>query len=549
MDGHLEPRSPAPSPGELGLHHLIGHDAPSASFSGLGGTTTGKLAGAGAGPQSQNHQGNPTTHYSMADMGSNNTPVYSLRSQGVHPLDTMPRVDGLVAGTDGGKTHHGNGLSFDPTVVPYGPPPGGHGYPDPRLYGTPDPIQNPRPYGTPDESPRVARTRSSTRLSSTRPANTRPRASESKLTRTKSGRIQKSAPAPKKKKTQKKPNPNRPMTVAKPLSEASRENPDIEVHDIASYVQRPREVRLKEVKKGNIKRPMNSFMLYRKTYQLVAKKVSDQNNHQVISVVCGDAWAMEPAAVREQFDQWAAIERANHGKAYPNYKFKPKTKKKDVQPEEEFEDEDGDLDAEEDPQHAQTAPPMSVYASYQAYGSGNAGLSPPPPYQAYPNQGRHMSPPYDNPGITGGQYYQQSVYSAPGGGPEVEDVIIRRVPSPAAYEQQPGGPMLQEYHGLPSQYPPITQHLGQEQAVDPSLVSRTDVAQYHTFYDGFGLEMDTQWQAPPRQDSPPELQDSMAPIDAVLSQDPQIGYLRGDGDGWQVEELGGQNSQFDTWPA
>ncbi|TGJ84109.1 hypothetical protein E0Z10_g4648 [Xylaria hypoxylon] len=87
---------------------------------------------------------------------------------------------------------------------------------------------------------------------------------------------------------------------------------------------------------------MNAFMLYRKAYQNRTKewkRVDDirrkeesategkpekgHDNHQVISQVCGISWNMEPQDLRDQYDEWAKIERNNHKLAFPDYKFAP----------------------------------------------------------------------------------------------------------------------------------------------------------------------------------------------------------------------------------
>ncbi|KAJ9131702.1 hypothetical protein NKR19_g9493 [Coniochaeta hoffmannii] len=106
--------------------------------------------------------------------------------------------------------------------------------------------------------------------------------------------------------------------------------------DINTYVHRSKEERKQEVSLGKIsgklKRPMNAFMLYRKTYQDRAKEWSKSSQHSVVSQVCGESWRLEPDDVRAQFVQWAKIERDNHQKAHPSYKltrskaYKPKTK-------------------------------------------------------------------------------------------------------------------------------------------------------------------------------------------------------------------------------
>ncbi|KAF4976939.1 hypothetical protein FZEAL_6474 [Fusarium zealandicum] len=148
----------------------------------------------------------------------------------------------------------------------------------------------------------------------------------------KSGRVQKRNKANKAQ--------NGPGIISKPLSEIAKDLPDIPVADIGTFVARSAEVRLTETsrnkKAGQIKRPMNAFMLYRKAYQDVAKTQCAQNNHQHVSKVCGAGWPLEPPHIREMFDGWAKMERMNHQNAHPGYKFTP-SKPRKVKP-----SEDGD---------------------------------------------------------------------------------------------------------------------------------------------------------------------------------------------------------------
>lgn len=109
-----------------------------------------------------------------------------------------------------------------------------------------------------------------------------------------------------------------------PLSVLTKDM-DVPMKDMDTWVHRPADVRRLEVEKRNgyVTRPMNSFMLYRSAYAERTKQWCLQNNHQVVSSVSGESWPMEPPEVREQFNEWAKIERANHAAAHPDYKFSP----------------------------------------------------------------------------------------------------------------------------------------------------------------------------------------------------------------------------------
>jgi hypothetical protein len=109
------------------------------------------------------------------------------------------------------------------------------------------------------------------------------------------------------------------------LSELTKHMVHIPVKDMEAWVNRPIEVRRREVaqKNGKIARPMNSFMLYRSAYAERTKEWCAQNNHQVVSRVSGKSWPQEPPAIREKFEFFANVERDNHQKAHPEYKFAP----------------------------------------------------------------------------------------------------------------------------------------------------------------------------------------------------------------------------------
>ncbi|KAJ6445531.1 phd finger domain-containing protein [Purpureocillium lavendulum] len=121
--------------------------------------------------------------------------------------------------------------------------------------------------------------------------------------------------------------------LEQPLSEISTESADALVFDVDTFVYRPTEVRKQEQQKqGKVKRPLNDFVLYRKTYSAVAKErvLSEQNknNQQLVSQICGESWGMEGANVKARFKRLANVERSKHFQAFPDYKYAPKSFKK-----------------------------------------------------------------------------------------------------------------------------------------------------------------------------------------------------------------------------
>ena len=117
-------------------------------------------------------------------------------------------------------------------------------------------------------------------------------------------------------------------TLTGPLSELTKDMTNIPIKDTEAWVNRSVEERREEAKKDNfVKRPSNSFILYRSAYADRARAWEKSPNHQKISSLAGESWALEPPEIRKQFDAWAKIERDNHAKAFPEYKFQPQTGK------------------------------------------------------------------------------------------------------------------------------------------------------------------------------------------------------------------------------
>ncbi|KAK0656045.1 hypothetical protein B0T16DRAFT_317001 [Cercophora newfieldiana] len=320
-----------------------------------------------------------------------------------------------------------------------------------------------QPYSTPATSPPTP-SRASDVLSTRSGSRTASRALGPKSTK-----IGKSTPSKKKKKDRSKAVKNLP-TLDRPMSELTKES-QIPVADIASYVNRSSEIRRAEVETGKnpgrIKRPMNAFMLYRKAYQQRAKEWASQHNHQVVSRVCGSSWPMEPDNIRTQFKQWADLERDNHQKAHPDYKFTPAKPQKQKFAEEKFDDsEESDLEgyqwntprdsrgrsATKTPNYdpdADYIPPRSGYASYQY--RGQQGMAPPQSNRSaydFSNPGKPMPAPYDQRELSS-MYYETQIHNQRNmHGNLTEDLIMRKTPSPNfAYQQHLG---LSQYS--PSQY-------------------------------------------------------------------------------------------------
>lgn len=110
------------------------------------------------------------------------------------------------------------------------------------------------------------------------------------------------------------------------MSELTAKFDHIPIKDTEAWVSRSTEQRRKEVgSDGFVKRPSNSFILYRSAYADRCREYEKSNNHQDISSMAGASWAIEPPHIRKQYENWAKMERENHQVAFPDYKFQPQT--------------------------------------------------------------------------------------------------------------------------------------------------------------------------------------------------------------------------------
>ncbi|KAK3989194.1 hypothetical protein QBC44DRAFT_89835 [Cladorrhinum sp. PSN332] len=397
----------------------------------------------------------------------------------------------------------------------------------------------------------------------------------------KSTRIEKSSNK-KKKKERAKPAKNVPA-IDRPMSELTKDSA-IEVADIETYVHRSAQVRQDEVKDckknpGKIKRPMNAFMLYRKAYQQRAKEWASQHNHQVVSRVCGSSWPLEPEQIRTQFKTWADIERDNHQKAHPNYKFTPSKPQKPVKYDDTFDhSEASDLD-EFGEWHSgsrmrsstntpnddrEYIPSRSVYAAthHPLMMQGMGG-----PHQSrsafdFPGSlARGIGSGYDGRDMAN-HYYQQQRHLHSGA---IEDVLMRKTPSPSLAFQSTHGlhshyDLSQYHHPAPhqqqldhashpssqphSQSHPQPQHF--DQRIDPSLMSQEDLLfdsvgnlnSMSALYENGAGSSQQSWQTTQLTGNhEPESQfQTFAGLSETLSVEPHAQYLR-DADSWQVENL------------
>ena len=399
------------------------------------------------------------------------------------------------------------------------------------------------------------------------------------------------APKAKKVKKEKVKAEKRVARLDRPLSELTKDWTHVAVADIETYVNRSAEERKREVEDGKcpgkVKRPMNSFMLYRKAYQNRTKDWCLQNNHQVVSQVCGDSWPLEPEAVKEQFNEWARIERQNHQNAHPGYKFSPakpgaakataKRKASQEQLSEESDLEDFEWQAAQ-PRRVKkqrTTPVQEKAVLYpttrSAYQYPSRESSVEPNYGGYnkssyqaTNPGRPVPAPYNQADLDVGQYYQQSVQKNPNIA-GAEDVIIRTAAGPGMhpYAGLPGGPdlvMMNPYSQYEGNIDPGLRICPSLMAHDPPAYGNGlySVLQHDGIYFGGDVDSpsrDQHWQqhyGTEEQESSNHQGPAMNYLDPALTMndvhidEQNLQMLRGHQDAWNVESLEA-NQEFEKW--
>ncbi|KAK6841904.1 hypothetical protein PG987_002764 [Apiospora arundinis] len=271
------------------------------------------------------------------------------------------------------------------------------------------------------------------------------------------------------------------FTFDEPLSEMCKRVTEVQDADIEAWVNRSIDDRRREVeadKNHKIKRPMNAFMLYRKHHQNRVKLRFSHENHQIVSAVCGQGWAQEPKEVIEQYNEWARIERDNHARAFPDYKFTPsKSKKAFKKPGGYDSDEDWEVPEPKDvfdglPPGASRMPSTrarsadhpdadyhpggrAVYSTYQSHGGSHAcDLS----HYSYQNPNKPLPNGY-NTALPQHEYYAQSVQTV--GPPPHHYGHQQNMPHPGYHHEnvymiktaQPAPVMHHHHAGTPSHHP------------------------------------------------------------------------------------------------
>ncbi len=253
----------------------------------------------------------------------------------------------------------------------------------------------------------------------------------------------------------------RPKTLSGPLSELTKDMENIPVKDTEAWVNRSLDVRREEAEKDQfVKRPSNSFILYRSAYADRARNFQKSANHQIVSSLAGESWAMEPPEIRKQYDAWAKLERENHAKAFPDYKFQPQTNKSAARKRkgrgEDSEEEESDLESDYAYNPRASSRPLKSKKARSSYRessytpSGTSLDEYDAPIMYNPSSHQMVNPGKPLPTglnqLGGAQYYQTAGQRYAGHG-YVEDVFVQPPDLPAGYHQ-PGAPVI----GIPGAY-------------------------------------------------------------------------------------------------
>ncbi|KHN98592.1 High mobility group, superfamily [Metarhizium album ARSEF 1941] len=116
----------------------------------------------------------------------------------------------------------------------------------------------------------------------------------------------------------------RDSLITVPLSSVAKAHPHDYI-DPEEYAKRPVEERQRKAKEeGKVSRPLNSYMLYRKAFQQIARRVLSNDQQQFASQIVGISWNnYESKDIKDQFKALAKIDNQMHRKAFPTYKYTP----------------------------------------------------------------------------------------------------------------------------------------------------------------------------------------------------------------------------------
>ncbi|KAG6290646.1 hypothetical protein E4U09_004312 [Claviceps aff. purpurea] len=108
------------------------------------------------------------------------------------------------------------------------------------------------------------------------------------------------------------------------LSESAKQYPNDFIDPVAYACRSIEERRQKSIEEGKVSRPLNSYMLYRKAYQQVARRVIRKDQQQSASQTVGTSWTkLECDEIKSKFRALAKIDHEKHLEAFPTYRYTP----------------------------------------------------------------------------------------------------------------------------------------------------------------------------------------------------------------------------------
>ncbi|RCI08910.1 hypothetical protein L249_4921 [Ophiocordyceps polyrhachis-furcata BCC 54312] len=312
------------------------------------------------------------------------------------------------------------------------------------------------------------------------------------------------------------------VQLDKPLSQHMKDKGDADIFDVTAHVHR--ETRKSEVAEGGkVKRPLNAFLLYRKHVIVFIKKTflaeENKNNQQVVSRICGDSWKMETDEIKAKFKKLAQEEKKMHGKAFPGYKYTPKTGKK---PENEADGTKPENSLPKSPSASTVAGPGDSVASSHAVRE-----SQPPTYRP-PSQTAMQNSRADDGYSSTPRSAQQQLLHYPGYN---DDFACN-------WNQEGLQPQAYDYCLMQPRQLPVAPA---EAYIDPTFLPSMEEPVYHWHSTDDVIPGHQGWH--PQNYSLNEMGMTMPDLDINGA---HSAYLRGAQDDWEIEQLG-DSGTFNNW--
>lgn len=153
-----------------------------------------------------------------------------------------------------------------------------------------------------------------------------------------------------------------------------------------SQVGRAKKTKTTKQKKSYVPRPMNAWMIYRKdkSASIISAPGYTKLSQSQMSQIISKQWKAETKAVKDHYEQLAAIEALNHKAMYPDYKYQPMSKEEKARQKElekrEKQIEKAALKKSKLPEPSPAPLPMLGHHVPYHLAAQHASLGPSPPY-------------------------------------------------------------------------------------------------------------------------------------------------------------------------